>query len=78
MVSFPSVRGGSFRLRNDVDAAAFLVEEHAAIHECEKRVVTTATDAESWMDLGAALADDDVSSDDSLTAEFFHAEAFAA
>lgn len=61
-----------------VYAAAFLVEKHAAIDECEERVVLAATDAQARMDLGATLADNDVSSDHGLAAEFFHAEALAA
>ena len=74
-----SVRSdGGWSRRDDVYAATFLVEEHPAIDEREKRVVPAATDAQARMDLGAALTDDDVSSDHSLAAEFFHAEALAA
>jgi hypothetical protein len=75
--SIGSVSGGQGG-SDDVHAAAFLVEEHAAIDESEERVVTTATDAKARMHFGAALADDDVSGDHGLAAEFFHAEALAA
>ena len=64
--------------RDDVDAAAFAVEEHFAIDESEEGVVLAATDAEARMHLRSTLADDDVASDDRLAAELFHAEALAA
>ena len=61
-----------------VDAAAFAVEFDFAIDESEESVVAAATDTYTWMHFGAALANDDVSSDHGLTAEFFNAESFAA
>ena len=68
----------SRRGSDDIHAAAFLVEEHAAIDEGEERVVPTAANAEARMHLSPALSDDDVPGDDSLAAEFFHAKALAA
>ncbi len=71
-----SVCGGS-RL-DDIHAATFLIEENATVNEGEESVISAATDAQARMDFGATLADDDVTSDDNLAAEFFHAEALAA
>ena len=71
-----SVRSGG--LSDHVHAAAFLVELHAAVDEGEERVVTADADTETWMHLRSALADEDVTGDDGLAAELFHAEALAA
>ena len=65
-------------MSHHVHAASFLVELHAAVDEGEERVVTTDADAETWMHLRSALADEDVTSDDGLATELFHAEALAA
>ena len=73
-----SVRCEQSSRGNHVHAAAVLVEEHPAIDQSEERVIPATTDSESRMDLGAALADDDVSGDDGLATELLHAEALAA
>jgi hypothetical protein len=61
-----------------VDAAAFTVKLHFAIAESEKRVVFAAAYVDTWMNFGAALADDDVAGDNDLSAKFFHSETIAA
>lgn len=61
-----------------VDSATFFVEGNAAINESEKRVIATDANTESWVNLRAALTDENVPSDDDLAAEFFHAETLAA
>src|SRR5687768_3560888 len=43
--------------------------------ECEQRVVAAAADAETRVEVGAALAHDDLAGLDNLTAETLHAEA---
>ena len=73
-----TVREGLSLLRSNVDAAAFAVEEHAAVDEGENRVVTAHTDTLTGVELGAALADDDVTGDDGLAAELLNAETLAA
>lgn len=64
--------------RDHVDAATFFVEENTAVDESEERVVTATTNTQARMHFRATLADDDVTSDHGLAAEFFHAEALAA
>ena len=65
-------------LRSNVDAAAFAIEEHAAVNQGENRVVTAHAYALAGVELGAALADDDVTGDDGLAAELLDAETLAA
>ena len=60
-----------------VDAAAFLIEEDIAISEGEKSMVSSHANIRTGMPLGAALANEDVASDDNLTAEFLYAKALA-
>lgn len=63
---------------NDVHTCAVFVKEHLAIAESEERVVFAHADVYARSPACAALADDDVASDDSLATVFFHAETFAA
>ena len=65
-------------LGSNVDAAAFAIEEHAAINQGENRVIATHAHALAGVELGATLANDDVAGDDGLTAKLLHAEALAA
>jgi len=64
--------------RVNIYAAATLVEAHHPVHKGEDGVILAHTDVAPWNPLRAALADDDVSGDDGLAAEFFHAQALAA
>src|SRR5512137_2130219 len=68
----------SVGLGQHVHAAGVLIESHAAIGERENRMVAADAHALAGVELGAALADDDVAGDDGLAAEFLHAEALAA
>ena len=61
-----------------VHAGAILVKQHAAVAECEQRVVAAHADIDACRPAGSALTNDDVAGDDCLAAEFFHAETFAA
>ena len=61
-----------------VDAASFFIEVNVTVGESEESVVFTHSNVSTWVPLGSALADEDVSSDDVLATEFLHAEAFAA
>jgi hypothetical protein len=62
----------------DIHAATFAVKLHFAIDERKERVITAHADVDAGMNFGAALANDDVASDNRLTAEFLHAETFTA
>jgi hypothetical protein len=66
-----------FADRHDVDdlAAALVTELHCAGLEGEQGVVATATDARARVEVGAALADDDLACADDLATEPLHAEA---
>ncbi len=61
-----------------VNTAAFAVELHLTVGQGKKGVIFTAADTHSGMYFGATLANDDVTSDHGLSAEFFYAEALAA
>ncbi len=61
----------------DIDTATFLVEEDVAISEGEEGVIFPHADIRAGMPLSATLANEDVSCDDGLSAEFFNAETFA-
>lgn len=63
---------------DNVNAASVLIEEHLTVGHCEECVVLTTTNTYTWMHFRAALADDDVTCDHCLTAEFLYAEALAA
>ncbi len=63
---------------DNVDAAAFTVELHFPIAESEEGVVFAAAYVDTRMNFGAALANDDVTGDDDLSAKFFHSETIAA
>ncbi len=65
------------RSRINVDPTPLAVETHGAIDQRKNRVVATEPDILAWQKLRSTLADDDVAGDHDLTAEFFHAEAFA-
>jgi len=72
-----SVGGDRGLDRVDVHAASCTVKADPAIDQGEDRVITPETDIASGNELGAALADDDVSGNDRLVAEFLHAETLA-
>src|SRR5581483_1492690 len=63
--------------RIDVHAATLAIETHGAVHERENCVIAPQANVFTRQKFRAALADDDVSGDDSLAAEFFYAESFA-
>ena len=63
--------------RNDVHPAAALVERHFAVDEREQSPIAARADVVARYELGAALADDDAARADDLSAEGFHAQAFA-
>ena len=66
------------RKHGDVTTPATLGGEfHRALHEGEKGVVTAQADVVARVELGAALADDDVAGQHALAAELLHAEALA-
>jgi hypothetical protein len=60
-----------------VHPAVDAVELDHAIREGEQGVVATDADIRSGAEAGAALANNDVAGNNSLAAEFFHAEALA-
>src|SRR5689334_5777253 len=62
--------------RDDVDglAVALLAELHRAGGEGEQRVVTTTADVDARVEVGAALADEDLAGLDNLAAEALHAQ----
>ncbi len=62
---------------DDVHLAVSFVERDATIFESKEGVIATHTDALAGMELGAALADDDVTCDHALTAEQLYAEPLA-
>src|SRR6185437_540355 len=78
-------RGGAFRIqcdarstRNHIHRAAALRtldrKLHLAIDQCEQRVITAEADADTRVELGAALAHDDVAGFDGLAAVQLDAE----
>jgi len=68
---------GLVRGRHDVDdtASASRAELDIAGGQGEQRVVATATDVGAWVEVRAALANDDLTGVDELTAEALDAEA---
>src|SRR5215510_14588860 len=69
---------GSFGLHRDRGAAAGAgVEGHPAVRLGEQGVVLADADIGAGMELGAALADQDVARDHDLIAELLHAQALA-
>src|SRR5690606_20013403 len=73
----PAVPGAGVG-RNHADGATLLRtldrELHLAVHQGEQGVVTAEADAGTRMELGAALAHDDVAGADGLATENLHAE----
>ena len=67
------------RERHDVDdlAAALLTELDRACLEGEQRVVAATADVGAGVEVGAALADDDLAGEDLLTAEALHAQSLS-
>src|SRR4051812_32086748 len=59
----------------DLATTAAEAEGHRTRDQREQRVVLAAADAEARVEVGAALADDDLAGLDDLTAEALHAEA---
>jgi hypothetical protein len=64
-------------LRDDIHAAAVLVELHLAVGECEQRPVTAGADILARDKFAATLTDDDAARADNRAAKFFYAEPFA-
>lgn len=62
----------------DIHAFAFAVELHFAIRECKQGVILATADVQAGVNFRPTLADDDVSSDDSLATEFLYAKTLAA
>lgn len=69
---------GRLGLGRYVDAATFAIEEDATVNQRVDGVVAPHAHALAGVELGAALAHDDVAGDDFLTAELLDAEALAA
>ena len=63
--------------RIDVHTTSFAIKTHRAINKSENRVVAAETDVLAGQKLGSTLANDDVSSDDDLTAEFLDTKTLA-
>ena len=62
------------RNRIDIDATSAAIEPNAAIDERENRVITTESNVLARKELGAALADDNVSGQDHFAAKSLYAE----
>ena len=63
--------------RNERAVVAAFLELHGAVNQRKQRVVFAHAHVGASVVLGAALTHDDVASDERLTTEDFHAEAFA-
>ncbi len=63
---------------NHVYAGAVFVKENTTCAESEEGVVFAHANIDARCPACAALANDDVTSDNSFAAEFFHAKTFAA
>ncbi len=61
-----------------IDTAAAFVEVDAAVTTCVDGVILAHVYVVTWVPLGAALADDDVTGYDGFTAEFFDAKTLTA
>jgi hypothetical protein len=59
---------------NNRHATVGLVVLHHAVFQREERPVAADADVLAWMKLGAALADDDRTGENGLTAETFNAQ----
>jgi hypothetical protein len=70
------LRGGGI-LRDDIHAAAVLVELHLAVGEREQCPVAAGADVFARDKFATALADDDAARADNLPAKFFYAQPFA-
>lgn len=57
---------------NDADAAAVSIEADNSINQGEKRIISAAADALSWMIASSTLADEDIAGVNFLPAVFFH------
>ena len=64
-------------IRNDIHAAAVLVELHLAVHERKERPIAARADILARDKFAAALADDDAARRDDRAAKFFYAQPFA-
>jgi hypothetical protein len=63
--------------RNERTVVTAFLKQYGAINQRKQRVVFAHTHVGASVVLGAALTHDDVASDEGLTTEDFHAEAFA-
>ena len=63
---------------DNIYTATAFIEEHAAIGKSEDGVIFANANIKTGSPACAALTNDDVTSNDSLAAEFFDTEAFAA
>jgi len=62
---------------NNVHAATIAVKFHVAIHKSPDRVVTAEADIAAGLEFGSTLAENDITGDDGLAAEFFNAKTLA-
>jgi len=62
---------------HNIHTAAIAVEFDMTIHKRPDRVITAEANIAAGLEFGSALAEDDVSGDDGLTAEFFNAKTLA-
>ena len=78
--SCSGLRGADELRSDDLDGLLIATapgEFHDAIGEREERVVFAHADVRAGVELGAALAQDDIAGKDTLTAEFLHTQALA-
>ena len=62
---------------NDLSATRILFEGHVTITKREERVIGAHADIAAGMELGSALAHDDIAGNHSLAAEALHTESLA-
>jgi hypothetical protein len=75
---FNKLREGLVRSNwNNVHTATIAVKFYVAIHKCPDRVVTAEANIAAGLEFGSTLAEDDVTGDDGLAAEFFNAKTLA-
>src|SRR6266542_2403380 len=72
-----SIPGRFGRGRNNIDAAAALVESHFPVHQGEQGPIAAGADIFPGNEFRPTLADEDAAGGDELSAISFHAKSFA-
>jgi hypothetical protein len=62
---------------HNVHTATIAVKFHVAIHKSPDRVVAAEADIATGLEFGSTLAENDITGDDGLAAEFFNAKTLA-